>query len=260
MGPVFRPYDEADFDAVVRMWREVGWIEDSDEHQDALQAFLSAGSAEVAVVDDEAECLVHCAPGSIHYIGRPLPLCAITAVTTSLVGRRQRLASTLTARALQQGAAEGAAVAALGMFEQGFYDRFGFGTASYDHELSFDPSTLDVGHVPYRVPVRFGIADAADFHAALMRRLRSHGAIDLDPVGVHAAEMGWADNLVGLGYRDDDGRVTHGFWGSTQGEYGPLRVTALTYETLDQLLEVLRLLRELGDQIRTVKILSLIHI
>lgn len=260
MAYSIRPYREDDFDAVVRIWREVGWIEDSDEHKELTSIFLSAGSADVALVDGDAECLVHRAPGAIHYGGRPLPLCAITAVTTSLVGRRQGFASALTSRALQAGHAERAAVAALGMFEQGFYDRFGFATASYEHELSFDPSTLDVGHVPYRVPVRVGLDDAVDFHQAMLRRWRGHGAIDLEPPELQRAEMGWAENFVGLGYRGEDGSITHGFWGSTSGEYGPLRVTAVAYQTREQMIELLRLIRELGDQIRTVKMIEPAHV
>ena len=127
-----RPYDEAtDLDHVLRMWLEVGWIDSADK-RDALQAFFAAANAEVGLIDDEAECAVHWTPGNIRYQATDLGLCAITAVTTSHIGRRQGLASTLTARALQQGADAGHAVAALGMFEQGFYDRVGFGTAAYD--------------------------------------------------------------------------------------------------------------------------------
>ena len=35
-------------------------------------------------------------------------------------------------------------MAALGMFDQGFYDKLGFGTGAYERELTFDPGILDV--------------------------------------------------------------------------------------------------------------------
>ena len=105
---------------------------------------------------------------------------AVAAVTTSHIGRKLGFASTLTARAVAAGAIDGAAVAALGMFEQGFYDRFGFATASYDHRSSFDPQSLGVSHVPYRTPVRLGVDDAADMAGALRNRLRHHGGVTLD--------------------------------------------------------------------------------
>ena len=248
-----RGYDPArDFDAVHRIWREVGWIDDSDGNKAALRRFGQMGDAEVGLIDGEAECFVHRTPGTIHYEDTALPLCAITAVTTSHVGRKQGFASTMTARALRSGAEAGAAVGALGMFEQGFYDRFGFGTGSYDHQLTFDPSSLRVAHVPYRTPVRVTPEDAADVQAAMAGRMKHHGAVVLDPVDLVAAELGWAENGYGLGYRDRDGRLTHFFAGELKGEHGPFRINAIAYQTTGQLMELLRLLREPSDQIHSV--------
>ena len=129
-----RTYErERDAAAIARTWRELGWIEPEAKAEEALGWFLDAGEAEVGVVDGEAEALAHRTPGTIRYQDVDLPLCAVTAVTTSHLARKRGLATTLTARALAAGHASGAAVAALGQFEQGFYDRLGFGSAAYVH-------------------------------------------------------------------------------------------------------------------------------
>lgn len=247
-----RAFDAArDRDAVVRIWREVGWIDSSDEQAAALDTFFSIGHANVGLVDGEAECAVHWTPGSIHHGRVPLPLCAVTGVTTSRIARKLGLASRMTATALMEGAESGAAVAALGMFEQGFYDRLGFGTGSYDHRLSFDPSTLRVD-VPYRRPVRLTVDDWRDMHAAMVRRRVSHGSVNLDPPEVVQTELTWIANLFALGYRDDGGQLTHFVAGEAKGENGPYRVTWIAYQDGHQLLELLRLLRELGDQVMSL--------
>ncbi len=248
-----RAYDaEKDLDAVARIWQEVGWIDDSESNLAALKTFLAGAHAEVAQVNGAAECMVHWSPGSIQYQDTSLRLCAITGVTTSLIGRKHGFASAMTGRALAQGAEAGCAVAALGMFEQGFYDRFGFGTGAYDHVFTFDPAALKVDHVPYRSPERFGLDDAADLHAALASRNKPHGSIGLDPLANTQAELGWADDARCLGYRNDEGRLTHFIFGSLKGEHGPFKMNAIAYEDTDQLLELLRLLRELADQVRWV--------
>ena len=245
--------EERDLAAVTRMWREVGWIDDSPEHADGLAGFLRCGHTLVADVHGEAECLVHRSPGSVRHGESDLPLCAISAVTTSHVGRRQGLASALMVEALQAGVADGAAVAALGMFDQGYYDRFGFGTGAYEHRLRFDPSTLAVD-VPTRPPVRLTRADAAEIHALLLRRHRGHGSAVIDPVDMFVTEMAWTDKPFALGFRADDGRLTHAVIGSMKAEYGPYVVDWMAYEEPHQVLELLGLLRGLGDQVTTMTV------
>ena len=255
MGQDIRPFvGDRDLKAVDRIWREVGWL-GSTEDIETLDWFLEDADVEVAMLNGEAECAVAWVPGSIRYQQTNLPLCAVTAVTTSRIGRKQGFATTMTARAIRAGATAGAAVAALGIFDQGFYDRIGFGTSSYEHQVSFDPVSLDLDHIPYRPPVRLGPDDHGDLHRALVRRHRSHGAIVLDPPAVLRSECAWVSNPFGLGYRDGD-RVTHFVYGSAKGEHGPYRVTHLAYEESYQLLELLRLLKELGDQVTTMKMLE----
>ncbi len=256
-----RGYDAArDLEAVRRIWIETRWIDDDDRGRKVLGEFLSGGAAEVGVLDGRAECLVHRTSGTIQVDDTVLPLCAVTAVTTSHVGRRRGLASSLTARALRHGAESGAAVAALGMFEQGFYDRFGFGTGSYVNRFRFDPASLLVDHVPYRPPVRLTTDDAEEMQAALRRRLGHHGAVTLDAPRLMAAEIGFLEHPFAFGHRDPDGALTHFLAGSLKDEHGPFEISVVAYRDGTQLLELLRLLRELGDQLHAVEMTEPPHL
>lgn len=244
-------YDpEKDKDAVVRIWREVGWIE-SDAHADAMQYFIAEAACLVARIDGEAECAVMTTPGTIRYQESDLPLSIVSAVTTSRVGRKLGLASKLTARAVAESATEGAAVSILGMFEQGFYDKFGFGSGSYEHRIRFDPASLKVD-VPYRAPVRLTVDDWQEMHNSFSRRLAQHGSTSVRSAGFTRADLLWTENPFGLGYRDESGTLTHFVWGSTKGEHGPYNVTMVSYQSTDQLLELLKLISVLGDQVRSV--------
>jgi hypothetical protein len=249
-----RPYDrERDFAAVVRIWREVGWI-DEDDHEPPLERFLDAADVEVGLIDGAAECAVCRASGLIRYEAEDLPLGVVAAVTTSRIARRLGMASVLTARAVRAAAESGAALASLGMFDQGFYNRLGFGVGPYLNTLQFDPSTLALDHVPYRPPVRLGPDDAEEWLELARRRHRSHGGVFVDSVDMLRSELEWASNLVALGYRNAEGRLTHALSGSAKGEHGPYRIHTLAYEEPPQVLELLRLLKELGDQVHTIRL------
>jgi len=251
-----RPYrPETDFDAVLRIWREVGWVEKADEHTQGLEAFMSVGSASVALLDGDAECMVHWTPGSIRHTGTDLPFCGVTAVTTSRIARKLGFATALTARALVEGIEAGCAVAGLGMFDQGFYDRLGFGTGPYEHRLALDPGSLQVD-VPYRTPVRVTPDDWRDVHAALTGRMRPHGSLVLRPPEIVKAELLWIDSPFGLGYRDGSGELTHFVMGPAKGENGPYTIWHIAYRDPGQLLELLRLIRELADQVVSVVIME----
>ncbi|WP_436793576.1 GNAT family N-acetyltransferase [Actinospongicola halichondriae] len=255
--PVGRPYErDRDLDAVTRIWREVGWI-DPDEADEArgLRDFLDVETTLVADIAGEAECAVTRSSGVIRHLADDVPLCVIAAVTTSHVGRRQGLASALMAESLAAGAADGAAVAALGMFDQGFYDRFGFGTGVYEHRMVFDPTTMTVP-VPSQPPVRLTADDADEMHALLVRRHRGHGSVVLDQPLTVASEFRWTDKPVALGYRNADGRLTSYLLGAAKGEYGPYEIEWLVYETPQDLLALLGLIRGLGDQVNLVTVFA----
>jgi len=258
MGEI-RAYRDDDFDAVARIWSEIRWLDDESK-RDALKSYLASGNVEVALVDGAAECMVHWTPGTMRHTDTDLGLCAITGVTTSPLGRKRGFASTMTARALRQGAEAGHALAALGMFEQGFYDRLGFGTGAEYLVYQFDPRELLLGDRPYRQPVRLTPDDWADMHAAMLARQPAHGGVRLLPPEFTESDIGFGDKWFGLGYRDDGGELTHFFFGQLKEEHGPLGLRMVAYRTTDQLLELLRLLRELANQIRSVRMVEPPHV
>lgn len=247
-----RPYDpEKDAEAGHRIWREVGWIDDEDGEK-GMDLFLSGSRTLVADIHGAAECLVSSMPGSIRYLDQDLSFSAITAVTTSRIARKRGLAQRLTAQLIAGDAVGGAQVAGLGMFEQGFYDLLGFGAGSYEHWISFDPAQLRVKVRP-RVPRRLGKEDWQAMHAALMNRQRGHGAANLFPAIGMKAEFIWTKDAFGLGYHDGpDDALTHFFWAQGSGEHGPYTITFIAYQTWEQFLELLAVIKNLGDQVRQV--------
>jgi len=247
-----RPYDPTrDVKAARRIWREIGWLRDKEEP--AMDMFVGCGRAMVAEVRGEAECLVLSVPGEVCYLGEDLPLAVVTGVTTSRIARKQGLARRVTAQVIAADAAEGALVSALGMFEQGFYNQLGFGTGGYEHWVAFDPARLQV-RTQARMPQRVSAGDWAAVHAARLRRMRGHGACNLMPPEVTRAEMMTTTNGFGLGYYGPDGALSHHMWIRPKDvEHGPYSVVWMSYQTYDQFLELMALLRNLGDQVRLVR-------
>ncbi len=257
-----RDYDpNKDRDAVHRIWREVGWLERDKKKEEAMDLVVECGHALVAEVNGEAECLVLTVPGTIRYLDQDLSLSANTGVTTSRVARKQGLASRLTAQAVAADVASGALVAGLGMFEQGYYNQLGFGTGGYEHWIGFDPARLNVG-VQARVPRRITSDDWAMAHAARLARFRGHGSCNLNPPEITRADMLWSktdmlwsENGFGLGYCDGPGgELTHHFWcWVKEVKSGPYNVEWVSFRTSEQFLELMALIRNLGDQVRLVR-------
>ncbi len=255
----FRPYGpDRDKEAVHRIWREIGWIEPG--HEPRLDLFLEAGRALVAEVEGAAECLVTTAPGTVRYLAEDLPMSCVTGVTTSRIARRQGNAGRLTARAIAAAAADGAIVSALGMFEQGFYDRLGFGTGGYELLVALDPSRLRLPRSgPSRVPRRITADDWEAVHANRLNRHRGHGACNLTHPAFTRAAMLDSKNGFGLGFADGSGGgggLSHHLWCSAKDdvELGPYRVSWMVWQTPEQFLELMGLLKSLGDQIHLVRL------
>jgi hypothetical protein len=248
-----RDYDPGkDKEAVQRIWLETGWLE--KEKLDVLDIVIESNRAMVAEVNGEAECLVLGAPGTIRYLDQVLPFFAVTGVTTSRVARKQGLASRLTARMLAASAAEGGLVGGLGMFEQGFYNQLGFGTGGYEHWTGFDPARLQVKREA-RIPQRITADDWAAVHASRLARMQGHGSCNLEPAGLTRAEMVWASKGFGLGYYDGPhGELLHHIWcNAREVESGPYTVAWTSFRTWEQFLELMALVRNLGDQVRLVR-------
>ncbi|MCX6358470.1 MAG: GNAT family N-acetyltransferase [Armatimonadetes bacterium] len=250
-----RPLEmERDRIAARRIWQEVGWI--SAAQADKIDPYITAGNAWVAEMGGEAECLVCTVPGSMRYQRTDLQASFVTGVTVSRVARKQGLAGRVLARALRQDAEQGSLVSLLGMFEQGFYNRLGYGTGGYVHRIALDGSMLDAG-ADARPPLRLTPADAERMHALRMRRHRGHGGCCLAALAVTVGELNEEDNGFGLGYaRPGTDELTHFAWCTAKNvESGPYRVM-LCFEELSQLKELLALLGSLGDQVRVFKLIE----
>jgi len=253
----FRAYDrDRDREAVHRIWREIGWIESGQEPR--LDIFVDACRSWVAEIDGEAECLVLTTPGTVRHLRDDLPMSCVAAVTTSRVARKQGFAARLTAQAIAADVSDGAHVSVLGMFEQGFYNRLGFGTGAYEHIVSLDPSGLRLPDgVGGRLPRRITTDDWPAVHASRLGRTRGHGACNLDVPAVTHADMLLDKNSFGLGFADGaDGELTHHLWCRIKGdvEQGPYDVKWMAWKTPAQFVELMGVLRSLGDQIHLVKV------
>jgi len=258
-----RPYDKKrDAEAVYQIWRETGWIEhDNETHTRAMDAFLQPSRSLVAQLNDRAECLVSCGDASIRHLGTDIPMSAVLAVTTSLIARKRGMASKVLAQAIAQEAQAGFPVSALDMFEQGYYSRLGFGTGPYEIKARFAPAQLQINHPlssgsTLPVPVRLTNKDSGEMYEALTRRQKGHGAVVIKHAEIFHAETLWTEEPAGLGFRDADGKLSHFIWASNKGENGPFEVKYMAYENSTQLMELLSLLRSLGDQIFVVEMMD----
>lgn len=248
----FRDYvKERDKDAVYRIWYETGWLK--KEQKEAMDLFLE-GSKEILVadIDGEPECLVTTVPAVIQYQDNELPLSCITAVTTSRIARKQGFASKLAAKAVARDVSQGFIVSGLGMFEQGFYNRLGFGTGSYEHWYSFDPSTVDVDVEP-RVPKRITAEDWEDVYKNLKNRMKKHGYVTFTEKKGTKGMLKWDEKSFGLGYYDDDGELSHHIWFVVKDTHqGPYWVRWMAFQNYDQFLELMGLIKNLGDQVKLI--------
>ncbi len=250
--PVSRPYEaERDRDHALRIWREVGWIENKT-HEEAMDHHFAGANVRVVDQDGEAEALVASTPAVTRIGGVDLPASCVVAVTVSRIARRRGYATRATAELIAEDAANGAAISSLGIFDQGFYDKLGYGTGSPQCFLTFDPATLKVP-VPSRTPSRLGLDDYHDIHNSRFNRLRYHGGTSLSMLSNTRSEMMWTDGPYGLGFYCDDGEdLRSHLWISADSENGPWKVDWYAYRDLDELMELLGVLKSLSDQVRSV--------
>ena len=249
---IIRPYDIAkDKAAVRRIFREVAWVDEKTE--DLVDTIAQSCRTFVAEVNGEAESVAVSAPGVMRYLHTDIPFAACTGAATSRVARKQGLVRRLLSRVIAADVADGALVHALGMFEQGFYNHLGYGTGSYENLMSFDPAALRV-NVRARVPRRLTRDDIDLIHASRLTRKRGHGGVSFHSPTVTTMEVLWSKDGFGLGYCDGpDGELTHHLWCTGKEERGPYHVDWMTFQTRDQFLELMALLKSLGDQVRAIR-------
>ena len=249
---------ERDYEAVRQIWIDVGWL-DADDFEDdekGLELMLGCSKTIVFPVRGIAECSVISQRGHMRYLNEDLDLGIISAVTTSHVAKRMGAARKLTADSLATLAEEGAEIAALGMFDQGFYNQVGFGSGSYFSEVHFDPNTLTITN-RFRPPARLGADDWQAMHTAMCHRKPWHGGCRISAAETMQAECIWADKAFGLGYYEGpDGELSHFFWGESEGQHGPYKITFIAYQSSEQLFELLALIKSLGDQVHKVQMES----
>ena len=254
----YRDYNSrTDVKAVRRIWLECGWIEDIEtEGTYVTEFFDGAEDALVATIDNEAECAVHSTNGTLRYLDQDLSLGAVTGVTTSRVARKLGFARELTARMLARQVAAGHVISALGMFDQGFYDKLGFGTGGYEQLIRFDPVTLNVNQ-SFRAPKRLTAKNHEEIYLAMTKRKRDHGGVNIHSKKLLRADLNLTENGFGLGYYDGPGgTLSHFIWGSSKGEHGPVEITFRAYQDMPQLMELLALIKSLGDQINLIEVLE----
>lgn len=248
-----RPYHPEDREEAERIWREVKWL--VDDNREPLRLLLDGGRATVGTQRGSVECLAITTPAKFRYLGTDLSMSAVMAVTTSLVARKQGLAGQTTAAAVRESAEAGATLSALGIFDQGYYDRLGFGTMPYTRRLLFDPAQLMVPY-PKRPPHRFDASHSELLHRSRLRRARGHGSVNLLSPNNSRAEAVEVKSSGGLGYYRSDGEIGHHLYGHLKEENGPYRIWWAAYENYDELRDLLGVLRSLADQIHLVDMME----
>ena len=251
----YRPYDpKKDKKATHRIWSETGWLKKGDEK--LLDDYFASGRTLVSEMDKEAECLVVSYLGEFLYQKVVCKFSCIAAVTTSFLARKQRFAGKLTAIKIAQDAKEGAIISGLGMFEQGFYNRLGFGTGNYENIISFVPATLNINKTP-PVPIRLTDKHIKKIHTCRKKRLRYHGSVTMPEAMTRLEFLRKKETGFGFGYLNDKKEISHFILLTGKGkENGPFWVECCGYETKEQLIELLALLKSLGDQILCLKMIE----
>lgn len=241
---------ETDWDQTLRVWNEVGWMQPDNEARASVVSELhTRGRSHVAKLDGQVEAFALSVPGTLHYLGEDIPFSGVTNVATSPYGRMLGLAKRLTALSVAEEAAAGALVSGLGMFEQGFYNKLGFGTGCYEHRVSFHPAWLTVPY-PKRPPSRLTVDDWEAIHKSRLGRMKKHGAVSFPEAFITRSDVHLSSPSFGLGYYDEKGNLTHHIWCRVENlQNGPYEVRWMAYRNYEEFLELLGVLRSLGDQV-----------
>ena len=191
---MIRPYETKDKTDCLRILKEVGWLEGKDKDGAIFDAYGSDSKAFVAELEGAAEVFAITRGGDCKYQEQDLPFSAVTGVITSRVARQQGLASKVTALAISESAKNGASMSLLGMFDQGYYEKFGYGSTIYTRHSTIDPASLNVPRLT-RAPKRLCVSDAEAIHNCRNRRRRYHGGCNLHGAGETSATLtvvrGW---------------------------------------------------------------------
>ncbi|MBN2460639.1 MAG: hypothetical protein JXB60_03445 [Candidatus Cloacimonetes bacterium] len=244
-----------DREAVHRIWKESGWLEDGKE--ETMDIFIRGCETWVGEIAGAVEFLVMTAPGNMRYLQVDIPFSGVMSVNTGRVSRQLGLARKFTAQAIARAAEKGAWISGLGIFEQGFYNQLGYGSGGYEHVIYFDPADLKI-QKKCRIPRRLTEKDFAEIHYSRLQRLKNHGSVSFFNNQISLAEIKWGKKGFGIGYYDDTGsEITHHVWMEEQGgEHGPYFVNWMSYRNYEQFLELMSYLKSLEDQVRLIGIIE----
>jgi hypothetical protein len=192
-------------------------------------------------------------PGQVLIQNQDIEMSVVTGVLASRIARMQGHALKTTAVAIANSAEKGAAVSFLGIFDQGYYDKLGFGTLGYSRLSTIDPAKLKVPKLT-RAPKRLTKKDGESIHACRRNRKRVHGGCNLDGDGVTSCELVWTENGFGLGFENKDGELTHFLWLIAKDEHGPYQCSFYCWQTHEQLIELFSVLKSLSDQVHSVRL------
>lgn len=247
---ILRKYRETDFAAVNRVWKECGWL--PEKMESTMKEIIGSTRHVLAEVNGSVEAVIMTTDGSLKYQDQELRSNLIDAVTVSLVARKLGLAGKCLAQLLSEEAESGMAVSVLGMFEQGYYNKLGYGTGTYYRQLYFDPADLLIDK-DFRIPSRIDHSDYKKVHESRLKRLRPHGGYNVLTPIMTKSEMEFMKKSYGLGYYNAKGELTHHLWiNPSNQEYGPFEISWMTYQNYDQFLELIALIRSFNDQVRLV--------
>jgi len=248
-----RSYRTDDAEALKRIFLEIGWAHSGRQVDRLLLELSAAGESRVVELNGAPEAMCSVLPGHLQHGKDPgLPVACVSAVATSRVGRWRGLGSRLTAEAIACAASDGAVASLLSCFEQGFYDRLGFGTLPPELRYRLDPLSLDLDSRA-RSPRRYSVQDAARLHANRLARRRGHGSVNVLPVSFMRSELCWSAKAFVLGYEDREGRITHHACLIPESMHR-YSVAWLAWSEKEQFLELLALLRGLGDQVQLLEL------
>ncbi|MBD3170212.1 MAG: hypothetical protein GF307_12070 [candidate division Zixibacteria bacterium] len=251
----YRDYDpNKDKEAVHRLWQEVGW--EQPGNPEPMDYALKSARVIVCDIDGQPECMVYSWLGDIAYLDERLSFSGIASVATGLVARRRKLAGPLTAARVALDALDGAEVCGLCMFEQGFYDRLGFGTGGYEHVVKVSPSSIKAP-VQARTPARLDKTNWKEIFESRLNRMRTHGTVSFNAPDETRGRLHWGKAGMGFGYFDDAGNLSHHLWlYRANMERGPFRVWWFAYQNYEQFFELMALLKSFGDQVKSVVFLE----
>ena len=249
------PYSkEEHFDNCITIWKDAGWLEKGQEK--LAENWFNSADALVGENNGEAVALALSHIGTFNHISHlnELPFCAVTGITVAFHGRKLGFAGTLTAELLARAAGRGEVVAGLGMFEQGFYDKVGFGNYPYMKVVYFRPSELLITGSPQRLPRRLSNSDWEMIHKNRSERPRCHGSVNLPPL-LTRAEMELNKKSFTMGFFSETGSLTHHYVvSSVKGEHGPMRIAWAVFNTPEQFKDILLSIKSFGDQIDLISI------